>query len=114
VIGDVALFPTEDGRGLPMTAQIAKQQGVQTAANIEKLLKGEELTKFTYNEKGLLASIGSFDAIAEIKGFHFYGFIAWFMWRTVYLFNFASWGKRFHIMADWTINLFTRRDTTRL
>lgn len=114
VIGDMAYVPDPGNRGLPMTAQIAKQQGKQTAKNIENFLKGEPIVPFRYREKGLLASIGTFNAIAEIQGFYMYGFVAWFMWRTIYLFNFASWSKRFHIMADWTINLFTRRDTTRL
>ena len=114
VIGDMAMFPTTDGRGLPMTAQIAKQQGVVTGNNIARFLKKEPLEKFVYKEKGLLASLGSFDAIAQVKGFKFKGFIAWFMWRTIYLFNFASWKKRLMIMFIWTINLFSRRDTTRL
>lgn len=114
VIGDMALFPTPEGRGLPMSAQVAKQQGVHTASNIERFLKNKELVPFVYREKGLMASIGRFNAVAEIFGFRFYGMLAWYMWRTVYLFNFASWNKRFHILADWSINLFTRRDTTRL
>ncbi|MCA9351976.1 NAD(P)/FAD-dependent oxidoreductase [Patescibacteria group bacterium] len=114
VIGDMALFPTEDNRGLPMTAQVAKQQGQTTGKNISRLLKGQPLYPFVYHEKGLLASLGSFDAVAQMKGFRFKGVFAWFMWRTIYLFNFASWKKRFKIMADWTVNLFARRDTTRL
>lgn len=113
-IGDMSLFPTADGRGLPMTAQVAKQQGQKVGKNIGKLLKGESLEPFRYREKGLLASLGSFDAIAELRGLRLRGFVAWFLWRTIYLFNFASWKKRFKIMADWTVNLFSRRDTTRL
>ncbi|MCA9353024.1 NAD(P)/FAD-dependent oxidoreductase [Patescibacteria group bacterium] len=114
VIGDMSLFPTEDGRGLPMTAQIAKQQGVLTGKNIGRLISGKSLERFMYKEKGLLASLGAFDAVAQIKGFHLKGLVAWFLWRTIYLFNFASWKKRFMIMFIWTINLFSRRDTTRL
>ncbi len=114
IIGDMSLFPTEDGRGLPMTAQIAKQQGTQTGKNISRLLQEKPLEKFVYHEKGLLASLGSFDAVAQIKGFKFKGFLAWFMWRTIYLFNFASHKKRLKIMVDWTVNLFSHRDTTRL
>lgn len=114
VVGDMGLFPTEDGRGLPMTAQIAKQQGVTTGKNIGRLLQEQSLQTFIYKEKGLLASLGSFDAVAQIKGVKLTGIVAWFMWRTIYLFNFASYKKRFKIMSDWTINLFSRRDTTRL
>lgn len=113
VLGDMCLVPTDDGRGLPMTAQIAKQQGTQTGRNIGRLLQGKKMKPFVYTEKGLLASIGSFEAVAQIKGFYFTGFLAWFIWRTIYLFNFISWKKRLKIMLEWTINLFARRDTTR-
>lgn len=114
VIGDVSLFPSEDGRGLPPTAQVAKQQGIHVAKNITHILRDEPLKSFTYSEIGLLASLGSYDAIAQVKGMKFKGVFAWFMWRTIYLFNFTSWKKRFKIMFDWTQNLFSGRDTTRL
>jgi NADH dehydrogenase len=114
IVGDMGLFPTADGRGLPMTAQIAKQQGITTAKNIERLLVHKTMKEFVYKEKGLLASLGSFNAVAQIKGISLTGVVAWFLWRTVYLFNFASHKKRLTIMFEWTINLFTRRDTTRL
>ena len=114
IVGDMSLFPTEDGRGLPMTAQIAKQQGVATGKNIARLIQGKPLENFKYQEKGLLASLGSFDAVAQVGPLKIKGVVAWFMWRTIYLFNFASWKKRIRIMGEWTIGLFTRRETTRL
>lgn len=114
VLGDMALVDTEDNRGYPMLAQVAQQQGKQTAKNIERLLKSEKLIEFTYQEKGKLASLGQWHAIAEIGSVHLRGGFAWFVWRTVYLINFVSWNKRFKIMMDWTSNLFTARDTTKL
>lgn len=114
VIGDMSHIAVNDGRGYPMTAQVAKQQGDQTGVNIFNFFNNKELNSFVYHEKGLLASLGRFDAIAQIGKVGFTGIVAWFMWRTVYLFNFASWRKRLRIVFDWTIGLFTRRDTTRL
>jgi len=32
----------------------------------------------------------------------------------IYLFKFASWRKRFKIMAEWTVNLFYPRDISML
>jgi NADH dehydrogenase len=81
--------------------------------NIINFLEGKNLKNFVYEEKGLLASLGTFDAVAQVKGFTFTGIFAWFIWRTVYLFNFASHQKRAKILFDWTIGLFTGRDTTR-
>lgn len=114
ILGDMALVPTEDKRGYPMLAQVAKQQGVQTAKNIERFTKGETLEPFVYRSRGNLASLGNWHAVAEFGGFTLYGPLAWFIWRTVYLVNFASWTKRIKIMVDWTINLFSKRDLTKV
>ncbi|MFT7328085.1 MAG: NADH dehydrogenase [Crocinitomicaceae bacterium] len=114
IIGDMSLCETNDGRGLPMTAQVAKQQGITTAHNIKRIVNNKPLKEFKYHEKGLLASIGNYNAIAEIKGLKFKGLFAWFMWRAIYLFNFASGKKRMRILFEWTVNIFNRRDTTRL
>lgn len=113
VLGDMALYPTEDGRGLPMTAQIARQQGQLVAKNITALIQGKQTKEFIYKEKGLLASLGSFNAIGQVGGMKFTGAFAWFMWRGVYLVLFNSWKKRFEIMNVWFKNLFTKRDITR-
>jgi NADH dehydrogenase len=110
VIGDMALFPTEDGRGLPLTAQVARQQGQLVAKNITALIKGNTTKEFMYKEKGLLASLGSFNAIGQISGFRFKGLFAWIMWRGVYLVLFDSWNKRFSIMGAWFKNFFTKRE----
>ena len=113
VLGDMALFPTEDGRGLPMTAQVARQQGQQAAKNITALVHGKSTQDFVYQEKGLLASLGSFNAIGQVSGMKFTGLFAWVIWRGVYLVLFNSWKKRFSIMGTWFKNLFTKRDINR-
>lgn len=114
VLGDMALVDTEHEKGYPMLAQVAVQQGKQTARNIARLLKEQPLATFVYTERGKLASLGQWHAIAEVEPLHLRGAFAWFVWRTVYLFNFASWNKRIKIMVDWTSNLFAPRDTTRI
>ena len=114
VIGDMSLVNTLDGRGYPMTAQVAKQQGVLVAKNLNRIFRNEGIKKFVYREKGILASLGNYDAVAFVFGVSFHGVFAWFMWRTIYLMNFISWRKRFKIMLDWTINLFSERDISHL
>lgn len=114
VLGDMALYPTDDGRGLPMTAQIAKQQGELTGKNIARLIKKQELKKFVYREKGLLTSLGSGNAIAQVGPVRLHGVVAWLFWRFVYLYTFKSGKKRFKIMMDWFVGLFARKDTSLL
>jgi NADH dehydrogenase len=110
VLGDMSFVEGTGKRGLPMLAQVAQQQGNLTGKNIARYIDGEELIPFTFKQKGILASLGRFKAIAEFNGINIYGGLAWFIWRTVYLINFNSWSKRLKIMVDWTVNLFSKRD----
>lgn len=113
VLGDMASLVDEKGMPLPMLAQVASSQGQETGKNIKRLLSGKKLVPFVYKSKGQLASIGRYQALADIGGIRFSGFVAWFIWRTVYLFKFISLSKKIKIMVDWTMNLFYPHDITR-
>lgn len=110
------VFALGDASGtLPMLAQVAVQQGGTVAKNICKLMEGRiDLDKFTFRQKGLLISVGQWYAIGhfgnEKRSFTLRGRFMWWMWRTIYLFNFLSWRKKFEISMEWTINLFYPRD----
>jgi NADH dehydrogenase len=106
VLGDMARVA---GNSYPMTAQVARQEGLWAAKNIERILQGKKTQPFEYKHRGDLISLGQGQAVAHVFGMHFRGPLAWFMWRTVYLFNFHSWKKRTHIMLEWTRELFRGR-----
>lgn len=109
------IFGLGDASGnLPMLAQIAVQQAKTVAQNIYAHNSGMELRKFTTNIKGLLISLGQWSALGNFKNKTLSGPIMWFIWRTIYLFNFNSWKKRFEIAIEWTINIFYPRDVTYL
>lgn len=115
-LGDAACFhtdPAPDARPLPMLAQVAVRQGPIVATNILRTLDKQSLVPFTFKMKGSLVSLGRFQAAAQIGPLHLTGPLAWFIWRTVYFFNFHAWSKRFRIGADWFVNLFFPRDITR-
>ena len=107
-LGDVSAAE----KPLPMLAQVAVQQAKALAANITSAVRGKELTPFIYHEKGLLMSLGQWYATGHFFGLTFKGGLMWWLWRTIYLFNFHSWRKRFKIAAEWTVNLFYPRDIT--
>ncbi len=109
VIGDMARVLDSSGNPYPMLAQVAKRQGIHGAKNLGLLMNDQEPLEFTYQERGRLASLGQWTAIAEFPKFQLYGHIAWFVWRTIYLFNFPSYQKRLSIMVDWTKKLFSPR-----
>jgi len=94
----------------PPTGQFAERQGNQTAENIIRVMKGEETKPFSFNPIGLLCSIGGNNAVAEIKGFKISGFIAWFMWRAVYLFKLPKFSKKVKVGLDWFWDIFFARD----
>lgn len=109
------VFALGDSAGKdPMLAQVAVQQAKVAAKNIYAMVNKEEMLEFTFSQRGLLISIGQWFAIGNFFGFTFKGKIMWWIWRTIYLFNFLSWRKRFEIMHEWTTNLFYPRDITYL
>ncbi len=115
-LGDVACFmmhPT-DTHPLAMLAQVAAQQANIVAKNIPRLIRNKPLTPFIYKEKGLLVSLGKWNAAGVIFGVTFHGKLMWWVWRTVYLFNFHSWSKRSKIAVEWSVNLFRNRDISQI
>lgn len=109
-LGDVATF---EAKGLPMHAQVAVQAALVAARNIAAEICKKKPIPFVFKPKGDLVSVGQWNALGHIAGITWSGAIAWFIWRTVYLFKFASWPKRIKIAADWTVDLFYPRDITR-
>jgi NADH dehydrogenase len=111
ILGDVAVVEEQT---LPMLAQVAVRQAKVIAYNIEAQLLGRERRVFHYHSRGVLLSLGSWFAVGQIGGVTISGRFAWWLWRTVYLFNFLSTRKRLRIAAEWTINLFYPRDISKL
>lgn len=113
VAGDCAAVPWNDRGEIktsPPTAQFAQRQGVQVAKNIAALMAGREPRPFRYRYMGQMAAIGEHDAVAEVFGFRFSGFFAWWMWRTVYLAKLPGVLRKLRVMVDWTFELIFPRD----
>ena len=115
VAGDCAAIPLYRGKSgeyCPPTAQFAYRQGILLGKNIALWLAKQRLKTFKFTGLGELASIGHRSAVAEIMGMKFSGFIAWFMWRTIYLMKLPGFERRLRVMIDWTLDLFFPRDIT--
>ncbi|MEI6536112.1 MAG: CBS domain-containing protein, partial [Verrucomicrobiaceae bacterium] len=108
--GDCAVFPKTDGGNCPETAQFAFRQGLLLGDNIAACITGQALKPFKFTGQGELASIGHRTAVAEIFGRNFSGFIAWFMWRSIYLMKLPGLDRKLRVMAEWTFDLFFPRD----
>jgi NADH dehydrogenase len=109
--GDCAAVPNgETGEFYPPTAQHGLREAVAAAKNIERAILGRPLKPFRYRTLGLLASIGHHTGVAKVFGVKFSGFVAWWMWRTVYLAKLPRLAKKLRVMVDWTLDLFFGRE----
>lgn len=110
VIGDAACLNGEDGKPLPMVAQVAMQQGRLAGRNIARRLIGEPLQAFHYKDLGTLATIGRNQAVARVAGLDFKGFLAWLVWVAVHIFWLIGFRNRVATLLDWAWNyLFYER-----
>ena len=106
--------PFEQKQYCPGTAQFAYRQGLLLGRNIAAALEGGPMKPFTFTGLGELAAIGHHTAVADIFGFKFSGFFAWFMWRTIYLAKLPGLERKLRVMIDWTLDVFFPRDITLL
>jgi NADH dehydrogenase len=114
-IGDCALIVNAyDGQKSSPTGQFGERQGKQCAYNIVRRLKGYGTEPFSYRPIGQLCSIGGHSAVAELHGHALSGFVAWFVWRSVYLFKLPTWARRFQAGFDWAMLLLFPRDLSHL
>ena len=104
--GDCALVPTPSGEPCPPTAQHATRQAATLAKNLLASIDGEPLSTFDFKGLGKMGSLGRHNAVAEIFGVSVSGFLAWFLWRTIYLAKLPGWGRRAKVAASWTFDLF--------
>src|SRR5438874_3971151 len=109
--GDCAAVPDSKTRGFhPPTAQHGLREGVVVAKNIEAAILGHPLKPFIFTTLGQLATIGRRTGVALVFGIKFSGFVAWFLWRTVYLMKLPRLPKKLRVMVGWTLDLFFARD----
>ena len=108
--GDCSVFPKADGGFCPETAQFAMRQGTCVGDNIASAVFEQPLKNFTFTGLGELASIGHRTAVANISGVNFSGFLAWFMWRSIYLMKLPGLDRKLRVMSEWTFDLFFPRD----
>ena len=105
-IGDCAFVPNAyNNHPSPATGQFALQQAMQLAKNIRREITGKSTVPFWFRPRGLLASIGHRNAVAEIYGLRLWGFPAWFLWRGVYLWKLPTLGRKFEVAIDWAWSL---------
>ena len=110
-LGDCALVPDrQSGQFCPPTAQHALREGKVLAENLVAAIRGGEKKPFRFKTIGQLASIGRRTGVANIMGINFSGFLAWWLWRTIYLSKLPRFEKKVRVALDWTLDLLFSKD----
>jgi len=61
-----------------------------------------------------MGSLGHHSAVAEVMGFRFSGFLAWFLWRAIYLMKLPGLSRKLRVALDWFTALLFPMDLVQL
>jgi NADH dehydrogenase len=112
-IGDCAWISNDSsGRPHPPTAQHALREAVCCAKNIVAAIRGSQQAPFRFMTLGQLAAIGHHAGVADILGLRLSGFLAWWLWRTIYLVKLPTFEKKLRVVLRWTLDFAFSRDLT--
>jgi NADH dehydrogenase len=114
-VGDCAASrDASTGEFCPPTAQHATRQAAAVAHNIAATLRGTPRKAFAFAALGKMGSLGRRSAVAEIFGVKLSGFLAWWLWRTVYLMKLPGLDRKIRVAVDWTLDLLLPSDIVQL
>ena len=114
VAGDLATFTHQTGKPLPGVAQVAKQQGRHAAANVARVIKGQQTTAFRYFDPGNMATIGRNAAIADFGFLRVSGYLGWLLWLFVHILFLIGFRNRLSVMVQWAASYLTYQRSVRL
>lgn len=99
VIGDLMSLDR-----LPGLAQVAIQSGRYAAETIVRRLGGDTTERpFRYRDKGTMATVSRYQAIASFGRVRISGFAGWVLWLAVHLLSLTGFKNRVAVLFDWTI-----------
>jgi NADH:quinone reductase (non-electrogenic) len=114
-VGDCAwALDGTTGQPCPPTAQHAVRQARRVAENIVATLQNQPRRAFAFQALGKMGSLGHHSAVAEIFGFKLSGFLAWWLWRTIYLMKLPGLDRKIRVATDWALDLILPPDIVQL
>ena len=116
-IGDMALVLDESGKPVPGVSPAAMQMAKHVAEII-----GDEIDapgqgtrpKFSYWDKGTMATIGRSAAVAKVGDFEFSGFSAWLAWLGIHLLFLVGFRNKIAVLLQWAYSYFTYKRGARI
>jgi len=107
VIGDMAAV-----EGVPGVAQGAIQGAKYVASTVKSELGGAnpaEREPFQYFDKGSMATVSRFSAVAKIGPVELSGLFAWFAWLVLHLVYLVGFKTKVSTLLSWTITFLSTR-----
>ncbi len=109
VIGDMASL-----NDYPGVAQVAMQGGKFAAQQIKRRLAGSaDAPAFKYFDKGSMAMISRFRAVAKMGKIEITGFIAWLMWLFVHIMFMVGFTNKITTLGHWAVAFVGRTRSER-
>jgi NADH:ubiquinone reductase (H+-translocating) len=104
VIGDLMALDR-----LPGVAQVAIQSGQHAARQIVRRLRGESTREpFRYRDKGNMATISRFSAVASSGRLRLAGLSGWLLWLAVHLLYLVGFKNRVTAVLHWFVSFVGR------
>ena len=115
-LGDICLQTTDKNfpNGHPQLAQVAIQQGTLLGKNMKRKMDNEPLKPFSYNDKGSMAIISKFKAVADLPKLFFKGFFAWVVWLFIHIIPLVGFRNKVKLAFSWFWSFITNDPTLRL
>ena len=111
-LGDCASIPDRKTGGCLSTYRSARDSRRQMRCTQRRrgYRREEGRRPFRFSTLGRLAAIGRRSGVANVFGLNFSGFLAWWLWRTIYLFKLPRLEKKMRVALDWTLDLCFAKD----
>jgi NADH dehydrogenase len=105
VVGDMMSL-----KGYPGVAQVA----IQGARHAAKTIKGKPSRPFVYKDKGSMATVSRFHAVASVKNLRFHGFLAWLLWLAIHIVYIVGFKSRVTTVLHWAVSFVGRGRSERV
>lgn len=108
--GDAVTVRGRPDASLPIIPA-ALAQAALAADNIVASLTGRRPRAIEFAPRGMLVSLGEHDAVVEVMGVRFSGYLAWLFWNAVHLYKLVGARKQLQVALDWSLAKWFPRDS---
>jgi NADH dehydrogenase len=109
VVGDMMRHGT-----MPGVAQVAIQSATFAAEQIARRVHGRQPREaFHYLDKGMIATISRFKAVAVVGPLRLSGLLAWLLWLAVHLVYLVGFKNRVTVLLHWAVTFIGRSRSER-